>query len=198
MKTPFKRQVVKKELEETRVFSLINNNNIYIYGIHTDNPDYIDDVFNIDLESETFLHYTQNFLLDVKYFSFRGIQDKFAEIQRKINLFLKDFIYTREEVLKLAISPSYPREVNAIALSSSSEFDQELFDALIKAFEHPNPEVRFHAVASTVYTYGWDKLKQPLEQVIENDTDSDVRIAAEEALKALIKHNWNREKELIS
>jgi hypothetical protein len=198
MKAPFERQVVKKSLEETRVLSLINNNDIYIYGIHTDDPDYVDHIFNIEIESETFLHYTQNFVLDTKYFSFRGIQDKFTEIRRKINLFLKDFIYTREELINLATSPSYPREVNAIALSSSSEFDQELFDALVKAFEHPNPEVRFHAVSSTVYTYGWEKLKQPLEQVIKNDPDPDVRVAAEEALKALIKHNWNREKELIS
>ena len=190
MNNYFERIVSRKALKSTRVASLISDNDFYIYDIRN-NEESEEQIYNVDLDSNTFIHFTFNKIFDINYFYFQGIEEKTREMRRKIKVILKEYMYTREEILALAVTPSYPKEVSGIALSTSSEFDQELFDALLIAFKNPDPDVRFYAISSVSYTQGWHQLEVPLRAVMADDDDPRIKAIAEETLNALLKHNWN-------
>jgi uncharacterized protein (DUF2164 family) len=191
MEKYFERIVSRNTLTSPRVASLISDSDLYIYDIQN-KDEFQEHVYNVDLNSDTFIHYVSNKLFDINYFYFQGIEQKTREMRRKIKVILKEYIYTRDEILALAVSPSYPEEVSGIALSTSSEFDQELFDALCKAYQHADSDVRFYAISSTSYTQGWHQLEHPLRAVMANDNDSEIKAIAEETLTVLLKHDWNQ------
>jgi uncharacterized protein (DUF2164 family) len=191
MKEYFERIVARKNLIHPRVAGFMMNNNLTAYNIKT-RDDYEEEVYDVELSTKSFIHYVSNKVFDINYFYFQGIEEKTREMRRKIKVILKEYIYTRDEITALAISPSYPKEVSGIALSTSSKFDQELFDALCKAFQHPDSDVRFYAISSTSYTQDWHQLENPLRAVIADDNEPDIRAIAEETLNALLKHSWNR------
>jgi uncharacterized protein (DUF2164 family) len=187
----FERIVTKNNLTHPRVAGLMLRNNLTVYNIRS-RDEFEEEVYEVEISSKTFINYISNKIFDINYFYFQGIEEKTREMRRKIKVILKEYVYTRDEILALAISPSYPKEVSGIALSTSSEFDQELFDALCKTFQHPDPDVRFYAISSTSYTQGWQQLEQPLRAVVADDNDPEIKAIAEETLAALLKHDWNR------
>ena len=191
MSAYFERIITKNSLSHPRVSSLMLRNNLTAYNIRV-REDFEEEVYEVDLDSNTFIHFTSNKLFDINYFYFRGIEEKTREMRRKIKVILKEYVYTRDEILALAVTPLYPKEVSGIALSTSSEFDQELFDALLIAFKNPDPDVRFYAISSVSYTEGWYQLEVPLRAVMADDDDPEIRAIAGETLNALLKYNWNR------
>jgi hypothetical protein len=191
MKNYFERIVVRKQLIHPRVAGFMLNNDLTAYNIKA-RGEFEEEIYEVELANKSFIHYISNKLFDINYFYFQDIEEKTREMRRKIKLILKEYVYTRDEILALALSPSYPKEVSGIALSTSSEFDQELFDALCKAFQHPNSDVRFYAISSTSYTQGWQQLEQPLRAVMTDDNDPKIKAIAGETLSTLLKHDWNR------
>ena len=190
MKKYFERIVAREKLKHSRVASLMMSSDLYFYD-NTIEEDYEEVIYNVELKTKTFIHFTFNKIFDINYFYFQGIEEKTREMRRKIKVILKEYVYTRDEIIALAVSPSYPKEVSGIALSTSSEFDQELFDALIVAFKNPDPDVRFYAISSVSYTQGWHQLEVPLRAVMADDDDPEIKAIAGQTLNALLKHNWN-------
>lgn len=86
-------------------------------------------------------------------------------------------------VRKAAPGPDRGRAVLRAAIGAPLDFDQEFFDCVRSALEHPEPPMREIGILATSYA-AWPRYRPPLEAIARDDPDAEVREMAQAALRA--------------
>jgi hypothetical protein len=136
--------------------------------------------------------YIENHLIDIPYIVIRGEnQQHISEVlSKKFEFYtleeLQDFIYSNPEndvLLARAIS------LFDVALGKSS-FNEKFFRVYEFCLTHPIANVRRAAMFATSGV-GWPEFRPILENIRDNDSDSELRGYANTTLEALQTYHWN-------
>lgn len=138
---------------------------------------------------KTRIDYVEDPMADLLYVLVAGEdQEKFIRKIRKAGP-----VYTSTEIhqrIKAAKTPDERAQAIMIAgVAAPAECDAKLFAYFKKAFTDENAQVRRAVVIASVYA-GWPELREPLQQLKQDDPDAEIREVAEHTLDGLSKHTW--------
>ncbi|MCX4796139.1 hypothetical protein OG497_19025 [Streptomyces sp. NBC_01242] len=101
-------------------------------------------------------------------------------------------LYSHTEVLEMYRTSSFWDEkvltMPMVALSAPHNFNEETFNTILSSFEDSHENVRYAGVVATYYV-PWKEFIPPLLLVTQNDPDADIRMAANDAVANLRRHN---------
>jgi hypothetical protein len=137
-------------------------------------------------DGETVIQYMEDYYANIRYLAIVGRDAD--EIAEKIRSTF-DF-YTLDELLQLAKQAREKGEcigvIIRLAAASPKLFEPEIFRVFERMFSHEDPEVREATAFATTYR-AWLEFRKPLERLIENDPDQDMREYAQATLRSLMK-----------
>ncbi|HEX8615994.1 MAG TPA: HEAT repeat domain-containing protein [Thermoanaerobaculia bacterium] len=135
----------------------------------------------------TFLHYIEDRILGVPYLVARGDEAErlAAEVAKKIRIVTAADL-ARTFAAETADDAELRRHLAHAALLAPPQHDATFDGYFRAAFSHPSAEVRRFMIVAVGYI-GWPELAPPLQHLVENDPDSDVRRDAGAMLGALLE-----------
>ncbi len=143
-------------------------------------------------DGETTIQYMEDYYACIHYLTIVGKDGD--EIAQKIRSTFDS--YTLDELLGRAALARDKREcigvIIALAAASPKLFEPEIFSVFERMFSHESPEVREATCFATTYR-AWPEFKKPLERLIENDPDLEMREYAQATLRSLMKHCWQEQ-----